>query len=138
MKYGVKRGTVGPFGPDRRPKSSRVGVNRLAIVPRGEPRELEQIDRIADEPDRPVPEQSVDAPAVLRGERDIRPFAFPGFLGRVDSGARLVPRPGVLVWLVSDGREVLGAVVGPVLHLPEVAHLVPLPAVLTSNQAVAN
>src|SRR5262245_35846625 len=72
------------------------------------------------------------------GEGDVRPFALPGVTGGEDACVRNRPHPGLLVWPVADGGKVLGAVVGPVLHGPKVAQLIPLAAVLPPNDAVAN
>src|SRR5438094_10411632 len=96
------------------------------------------IDRIAMDTDPPVFGQCVHTPAVFGLERDVSTFALPGLAGGVHPRVRDVPHPRLLVRPVADGGEVLGAVVGPGLHGPEVAQLVPLAAVLTADQAVAD
>src|SRR5262245_1082437 len=88
--------------------------------------------------DRPVSPQNVHPPGVFGGERDVRPFALPGMDGGEDPGDRGGPQPRLLVRPVADGGEVLGAVVGPVLHGPEVAEVVPAAAGLTPVQAVTH
>src|SRR5262249_2033562 len=70
-------------GPDRRRESS-VDGDHLTIVPGGVPGEHDDVDVIAEEPDRPVCVEGVDPPAVVGDERDVRPFALPGVAGRED------------------------------------------------------
>src|SRR5262249_60822080 len=66
----LKGKTVGPGGPDRSTESSVEVVDHLAIVPGGVAGESQEVDRILEEPDRPVRGQGVHPPAVFGGERD--------------------------------------------------------------------